>query len=81
MNSWRRAVLTVLGFGLCLSLFFGFRYARVHGAFESIDPVTPGLCRAIAKGLIAQDLEIDPAHNTHPGFAVQSRVPATDFIV
>jgi hypothetical protein len=63
MNPWRRAGLTVLGVCLCLSLFFGFRYVRVHGAFESVDLITPGLCRPIAKGLIAQDLEIDPTHN------------------
>jgi hypothetical protein len=63
MNSWRRAGLTVLGVCLCLALFFGLRYARVRGAFESVDLMTPGLCRPIAKGLVAQDLEIDPAHD------------------
>jgi arylesterase/paraoxonase len=63
MSPWRRAGLTVLVMCLCMSLFLGFRYVRAHGAFESVDLATPGLCRPIAKGLIAQDLEIDPTHN------------------
>jgi hypothetical protein len=64
MRPLAKILLTWAAVIAAVAVFFAGRYEWVQGAFNRFEPVSPGICRAIAIGVHGpEDFEIDAPHN------------------
>ena len=79
MSPFLKSALTWLVVLAGVALVFAGRYVWMQGWLNSITPVSPGICRAVATGLKdPADLAVDAAHNALFVAAVNRSQPYSD---
>lgn len=75
MRPLAKSGMTWLVVLLAVAAFFGLRWLTAAGAFTSVTPVSPGVCKAIPGLQGPEDFEVDAAHDTVIVSSTNRRAP------